>query len=140
MENTIGGTMEDNTSGWAVGWAYFAAFMLMLGGFFQAVVGLVGVLEDDFYVAATNYVFAFDTTTWGWAHLALGIVLVLAAAGILVGNLAGRIVGVAVAGLSALANFAFLPIYPMWSIALIAIDIAVIWALTAHGRDITATA
>jgi hypothetical protein len=26
--------------------------------------------------------------------------------------------------------------YPVWSIIMIAISIAVIWALTAHGRDI----
>jgi hypothetical protein len=26
--------------------------------------------------------------------------------------------------------------YPVWSIAAIAVDIAIIWALTAHGRDL----
>jgi hypothetical protein len=47
-------------------------------------------------------------------------------------------VGVFIAALSAIANFAFIPYYPLWSIAIIAVDIAVIWALTAHGRDVVA--
>ena len=40
-----------------------------------------------------------------------------------------------VAGLSAIAAFMWLPYYPLWGIVIIALDVAVIWALTAHGRD-----
>jgi hypothetical protein len=43
-----------------------------------------------------------------------------------------------VAALSMIANFAFIPFYPVWSITIIAICVAVIWALTAHGRDVVA--
>ena len=46
-------------------------------------------------------------------------------------------VGVIVAGLSAIVNFAFIPVYPVWAIVIIALDVAVIWALTMHGRDVT---
>jgi hypothetical protein len=35
------------------------------------------------------------------------------------------------------ANFLWMPYYPFWSIAIIALNVFVIWALTAHGRDIT---
>jgi type III secretory pathway component EscV len=45
-------------------------------------------------------------------------------------------VGVVVAIASALVNFAWLPYYPVWSILMIALAVAVIWALTVHGRDI----
>ena len=38
--------------------------------------------------------------------------------------------------MSALINFAFIPYYPFWSILIIAIDVVIIWALTAHGHDI----
>ena len=41
-----------------------------------------------------------------------------------------------VAIISAIANFAFLPYYPLWASLIIGVDVAVIWALTAHGRDI----
>ena len=38
--------------------------------------------------------------------------------------------------MSALVSFAWIPLYPIWSLVLIAIDGTVIWALTVHGRDI----
>ena len=57
-------------------------------------------------------------------------------AGILTGNVLARTVGVIIAGISAIGNFAFMPYYPVWAIIVIAIDIAIIWALTAHGRDV----
>ena len=128
--------MSRQPSAAAVGWAMFAAIMLMIAGMFQIIAGIVAVAEDEFYVRLPNYTFEFDITTWGWIHMILGIVLIVAGAGILTGNLAARILGVIVAGLSMIANFAFLPYYPVWSIAVIAIDITIIWALTAHGRDV----
>ena len=74
---------------------------------------------------------------WGWIQLILGAVLIASGVGIFFGNVAGRTVGVIVAGVAAIINFAWLPYYPLWSIIVIAICVAVIWALTAHGRDIT---
>jgi hypothetical protein len=40
--------------------------------------------------------------------------------------------------LSVVANFAFIPYYPVWSLVIIALDVFVIWALTVHGRDVVA--
>jgi hypothetical protein len=37
---------------------------------------------------------------------------------------------------SAVAAFAWLPYYPIWGALIAASAIFVIWALTAHGRDI----
>ncbi|MCU0269730.1 MAG: hypothetical protein MUF83_13950 [Acidimicrobiales bacterium] len=125
-------------SGWAVGWAFFAAVMLMISGFFQIIAGIAAIAEDEVFVKGAKWVFQFDVTTWGWIHLVLGILLVLVGAGILTGNLAARIVGVILAGLSAVATFAYLPWYPVWAIVVIAVDVAIIWALTAHGRDVEA--
>ncbi len=99
--------------------------------------GLVGILEDEFYAVTPNYVFQFDATTWGWVHLIGGVIVLLAGFGVFSGAVWARTVGVIVATMSAIVSFAWIPWYPFWSIAIIAIDIAVIWALTAHGRDIT---
>jgi hypothetical protein len=45
---------------------------------------------------------------------------------------------VIIAAVSIIANFLWLPYYPVWAVVIIAFDLFVIWALTAHGRDITA--
>jgi hypothetical protein len=127
---------ENQPSAWAVGWALFAAVVLITVGCFQAIAGLAAIFEDEVYVEGAKWAFQFDVTTWGWIHLLLGAVLVLSGLGIMTGNVLARTVGVFVAALSAIANFAFLPWYPIWATVIIAVDIAVIWALTAHGRDV----
>ena len=129
---------ERQPSGAAVGWTMFAAFILILIGSFHAIAGLAGILEDEFYAVTPNYVFEFDATTWGWAHLIGGIIILLAGFGLFSGAVWARTVGVIVATISAIISFFWIPLYPVWAITIIAVDVAVIWALTAHGRDITA--
>lgn len=128
--------MSDRPSGWAAGYAGFAGVMLVVAGFFQAVAGLVALVNDEFFVIGQEWVFKFDVTTWGWIHLIVGIVILASGFGIFTGNAAARTVGVLVAVLSAVVNFLWLPWYPVWAIIVIALDVAIIWALTAHGHDI----
>lgn len=128
--------MSDRPSGWAAGYAGFAGVMLVVAGFFQAVAGLVALVNDEFFVIGQEWVFKFDVTTWGWIHLIVGIVILASGFGIFTGNVAARTVGVLVAVLSAVVNFLWLPWYPVWAIIVIALDVAIIWALTAHGHDI----
>jgi hypothetical protein len=123
------------TSGMAVGFILFAAIMMLMVGVFQALQGLIGIFENEFYVQTRNYLFQFDATTWGWIHLVLGLLVAFAGWGLLSGRTWARVVGITLAVLSATANFLFIPYYPIWSTVIIAVDIFVIWALTAHGRE-----
>jgi hypothetical protein len=123
-------------SAWAAGWISFAGFMMIMLGSFHAIAGLVGIIDDQFYVATQKYVFQFDRTTWGWIHLIVGIIVVLAGFGVFSGAVWARIIGVILGVVSAIAGFAWLPYYPIWGIAIIAVAIAVIWALTMHGREV----
>ena len=125
-------------SGWAVGWTYFASMVMILIGVFHAFVGLVGIFDDEFYVATRKYIFQFDATAWGWIHLLVGIAVAVAGLGVLRGNILARIVGITLASLSAIANFLFIPYAPFWALAIIALDIFVIWALAAHGDEMRA--
>ena len=129
--------MSQQSSGAAVGWTTFAGIMMILIGVFHAIAGLSGIIKDNFYAVLPNYVLKFDVTTWGWIHLIGGIVVVLAGLSLFSGAVWARTVGVALAAVSALVSFAWIPLYPIWSLVLIAIDVTVIWALTVHGRDIT---
>jgi hypothetical protein len=131
-------TNETNYSSWAVGWAGFAGIILIMIGMFDVMQGLVALFNDEFFVVTQDWVFKFDITTWGWIQLILGVILIASGIGIFSGNVAGRTVGVITAGIAAIVNFAWLPYYPIWSILIIALCVSVIWALTAHGRDIAA--
>jgi hypothetical protein len=124
-------------SAWAKGFITFAGVMMIMAGGFQSLAGVAALFKDDFYVATPNYLLEFDTTTWGWIHLLIGLVVLFAGFAVMNGQVWGRTIGVILALLSAMVNFAFIPYYPFWSILIIAVDIFIIWALTAHGRDIT---
>jgi hypothetical protein len=128
--------MSEQRSGGAVGWTMFAGVMMILIGVFHAIAGLAGILEDEFYAVTPNYVLEFDATTWGWVHLIGGVIVLFAGFSVFKGAVWARTVGVIIAAVSALVSFAWIPLYPVWSIIVIAIDVAVIWALTTHGRDI----
>jgi hypothetical protein len=132
--------MSEQPSAWAAGYAAFAGVVLIMVGFFQAVAGLAAIVDDTFYVVGREYVFQFDATTWGWIHLIIGVIVLLAGFGIFSGNVLARTVGVLAAAISGLAAFMWLPWYPVWGVVIIALDIAIIWALTMHGRDLSGTA
>ena len=131
--------MSDQPSAWAAGYAAFAGVVLIMIGFFQAVAGLVAIVDDTFYVVGQEYIFQFDVTTWGWIHLLVGLVVLISGFGVFSGNAAARTVGVLVAAISGIAAFMWLPWYPVWAVVIIALDIAVIWALTMHGHDLART-
>ena len=124
-------------SGLAAGVTAAAAISLIVGGICHAMQGFVGIATNEFYVATQKWIFQFDVTTWGWIHVIVGVVAVLAGIGLFSGAVWARTVAVLVACVSILVNFAWLPYYPVWAILIIAFDMFVIWALTAHGRDLS---
>ena len=137
MSEYAAGQVRREPSGWAIGFAAFAGAMMIMIGFFEAIAGLVALFNNHIYAVTPNYIFTFNVATWGWVHLLIGIVVLLAGFGVFSGAVWARTIGVIVAAVAAIANFAFLPYYPLWSILIIAVSIAVIWALTTHGRDIS---
>ena len=135
MATTDYPTNRKSTNMWAGGFALFAGSVMLLVGAFQAIMGLVAIFDDEFYVVTSNYVFDLDVSAWGWIHLLLGVVLMLSGWGVFSGAVWARAVGMLFAILSAIANFFFIPYYPVWSIVVIALDIAIIWGLTIWSRD-----
>jgi hypothetical protein len=126
----------EDTSGWAAGLILFAGLMMIMVGIWQALEGLIAIFENEFYVATRNYLFQFDATTWGWIHLLVGLLVAFAGWGLLSGQTWARVVAITLAVLSAIANFLWLPYYPFWSMLIIAVDVFVIWAIAAHGREV----
>ena len=128
------------TAGWAVGLSLFAGIMMVITGLFNAMEGVVALARNEVYAVTPRYIFTFDLTTWGWTHIILGIIVLAAGVGVITGQLWGRVVGITIAVLIMLANFAFLPYYPIWSLLIIALNVFVIWALCVYNRDAAAAA
>jgi hypothetical protein len=123
-------------TGW-VGYVVFAGVMLVMLGGFQVIEGLVAILRDDYYlVTRSGLLLTMDFTAWGWTHLILGAIAVVTGIGVLLGQTWARVTGIIIAVLSALANIAFLPAYPIWATIIIALDVLAIYALAVHGREV----
>lgn len=120
------------------GWTAFAAIFMIFGGVMAIFEGIAGIAKDEVLVTTRNYSFQWSLTGWGWVHLILGILVALAGMALFSGALWARIIGITLAGLSMIANFAWLPWYPFWAATLIVVDGIVIWALCANPYNETA--
>ena len=122
--------------GSAVGFIVFAGILMIMAGIFQFIAGITGIAQNEIYITTPNYLFKFDATAWGWIHMLVGIVVGFAGWALLAGRTWGRVVAITVAALSALANFLFIPYYPIWAITIITLDVFVIWAVAVHGGQL----
>jgi hypothetical protein len=126
---------DDGRTGWT-GWIAFAGVMMMIAGGLNLFYGIVAAINDEWVFWTENSGNLYlDISEWGWVHIILGAVVLLSGIGVFSGNILARTVGVIVASLSLIANFFFIPAYPVWSLVVIALDILVIWALTVHGGE-----
>ncbi|UUU23568.1 DUF7144 family membrane protein [Streptomyces sp. DSM 40750] len=125
-------------SAWALGGTVFAGVLMMVGGIMGILNGIAGIATDDVYTPIGDYVFEFSLTTWGWIHLALGVIVTLTGYSILQGRDWARGLGIAFASLFAIEYFMFLPYAPVWSVIAIAIAVFVMWSLaTSHNHERT---
>jgi hypothetical protein len=114
---------------------FAAAALLLVGAVLTLLQGISAVVNADLLVVGRDYVYKFNTTTWGWIHVALGILMALVAFGMFAGAMWARIVAIVMASLSIVAMFLWLPYYPIWSIVVIALDVIVIWAVATWDRE-----
>ena len=121
---------------WA-GWVLFGAMMMIMLGTFQAIAGLVALFNHGYYlVGSSGLVVHVNYTTWGWVHLILGLVAIGAGCGLFTGAMWARVLGITVALVSAIVNFAFIAAFPLWAITMITLDVLIIYAIAAHGREL----
>lgn len=129
-------TRSDSTREWALGGMVFAASIMVMLGIWQVIVGIAALVEDEFFVVAPNYTYEIDTTAWGWIHLILGAIIAITGFFLFTGATWARAVGIVLAILSAIANFFFLPYYPLWALVIIAVNVFVVWALATARPDL----
>ena len=119
----------------ALGVTSFAGVLMATVSIFQILEGIAALAKDDVYVTGVDYTYKFDVTSWGWIHLVVGIIGLVTGLAILFGQTWGRLLGIFIAILGTLANFAFIPYYPVWSIVVIGFWILTLWALCTQLGD-----
>src|SRR3954462_15687880 len=118
------------------GWATFAGIILFVGAFFSGMWGLAAILNDKVVTVGGSGVIISDFTTWGWVHLVLGVVMALTAGGLLTGQSWARWTAVLFATLNAMAQVAVFSAFPLFALVVIALDVTVIYQLTANYRPV----
>lgn len=116
-------------AGLTAGLSVFAGLMIIMMSTLQGLQGFAALVHGDFFASDTRYAYELPITAWGWTHLLLGIVGFAVGIGVLAGVRAARLAAIVVAFVTAIGNFLFIPYYPLWAILLVALDLAVIWAL-----------
>ncbi|MEU9443333.1 hypothetical protein AB0D42_20995 [Streptomyces sp. NPDC048304] len=126
------GPAPTRDSPWATGGATFAGVLLLLNGVLAVFQGVSAIAKDDVYARLGDYVYKINLTGWGWILLVLGVIAAFTGWGILSGAAWARVAGIALASLSLIAQFLFLPYAPVWSVIMMAIDVFVIWSLAVY--------
>ena len=117
---------------WAQGLSVFAATMMVTVGVMGILQGIAALANDQLFVRGLVFTYALDLTEWGWIHLILGILLGVVGIFIFMRQAWARWTGIFIASLAVLGNFMSLPYYPLWSVVMIVLLIAAIWALAVY--------
>ena len=118
------------------GMVAFAGVMLALIGFFDILQGLTALFNDEYFAVRKGDLLVFDFTTWGVITLIWGALLVAAGLGLLSGRCGARIFAIVVVFINMILQIAFLAAYPIWSTIIIALDVFVLYALTARWDEV----
>ena len=113
----------------AAGASIAAGALLFTAAVLTLLEGISAIANDELLVIGPDYVYKFNTTTWGWIHIVVAILLGAVAVGLIMGTTWARVAGIVLASVSIVVNFLWLPYYPVWSIVVIALDVIVIWAI-----------
>jgi|SRR3954447_2007540 len=133
--------MATSSRAWS-GWIGFAGLVMLVIGSIDFFEGLIAVIRDNYYVAAPNQIIVFDTTTWGWITMIIGVLLVLVGLGLVSGAGWARWTAIVILVLNLLEQLAWLgnASYPLWALTVIALEIVVLYALTVRWGDRTVEA
>lgn len=128
--------VQERGTAWS-GWVIFAAIVMFTIGCFTAIQGFVALFKNDIYLVGKDGLVATTSFTyWGWWLLLWSAALILVALGLFSGNEAARWLAIGVVIVNLITQFSWFPAYPFWSMVVIGLDLAVLYALTARWTDV----
>jgi len=121
------------------GWIGFAGILLLVVGAIDFMQGLIALFEDEYYVVTQSGFLAVDLTGWGWIMMIWGVLLVLGGLGLLSAQGWARWFAIVVVCLNFIAQLGFLgnSQYPLWSLTVMALNVIILFALTARWSEST---
>jgi hypothetical protein len=115
------------------GWGVFAAVIMFMAGTFSFLYGLGAVLNDEVVtVGGGGGVIVWDFSVWGWAHMALGVLMMSASLSLFAMRGWARWTAVVLATINAIAQLTIITAFPLWALIVIALDVTVIYQLTVN--------
>lgn len=130
-DRTSSGLYYETTTPAGSGLLIFAMVMMALVGTWAVIEGIAAIAGSKIYTDTAVFVFS-GLNTWGWIVLGLGALLLISAFTLLSGSQFARWFGMLAAGLNALGQLFFIQAYPLWSVAMFAADIVIIYALAVY--------
>ena len=121
------------------GWIGFAGILLLVVGSIDFMQGLIALFEDEYFVVTQSGYLVVDLTAWGWIMLIWGVLLVLAGLGLLSAQGWARWFAIVLVCVNFISQLGFLgnSQYPLWSLTVIALNIIILFALTARWSEST---
>jgi hypothetical protein len=114
------------------GWAFFAGVILFIVGSLNFLYGLGAILNDEVVTVGGRGVTVWDFTAWGWITLVVGGIMVLTGAGLFAGSGGARWMAIIFVTLNAITQIGLISAFPLFSILIIALDVLIIYNLTAR--------
>ncbi len=124
------------------GWIGFTGLLLLIIGSIDFFQGLIAVIRKSYYAFSGNGLIIFNVQTWGWLMMIGGVVLFLVGLGLVGGAGWARWVAIIVIAANLLGQLGFLGTSnaSVWVLIVVALQIIVLYALTAKWHEATSAA
>ncbi len=123
----------DNSASRNSGWVTFAAVMVVIAGLYNVLSGAAAIAESDSVTAQVEEVlYGIGIRTWGWFWLIVGVAQLITAILLFSRSLAGAVIAITGALVSASFTIFIIFVAPLWAITVVALDLGIIWIITAN--------
>ncbi|MCH7953327.1 MAG: hypothetical protein J4O13_08950 [Chloroflexi bacterium] len=120
------------------GWVTFAAIIVVIAGMFNLLSGIAAITETDQVKALNQVLYGINIEAWGWFWAAIGVAQLITAILLFARNPTGAMLAILGATISATFTIFLIFVAPLWAITVVALNIGIIWAITANIEDFEA--